>query len=251
MSVSIKDWQDIAESLSSEVKREVAEHYFLEKKFLEESWEAYQKELKEMDKLEEKLLKNICRLVIMLKDDELIDDFREITGLDLKECRIEEIFTSENIKKRLFKELGAPFAFTSKNRFVKLFLKIYKDLQNSVKAYNDKLKDFQNYYQELAKETEAFHKRFDLSAIFNFFSKLSASETADIGETEDKGKIYEELSSKLSVKKPSYPTLIYRVYKEPKPLSEISGELISLAKTAFSRHKKESKEILELADKKD
>jgi hypothetical protein len=42
MMTRIKGWEDIAETLSSEVKREIAEEYFSEKKFLEESWENYQ-----------------------------------------------------------------------------------------------------------------------------------------------------------------------------------------------------------------
>jgi len=251
MMTRIKGWEDIAETLSSEVKREIAEEYFSEKKFLEESWETYQKDIKEMDKLEERLLKNVCRLVIMLRDDELIQEFKKITGFDLKGCYFQQILDSENIKKILFKRLGAPFAFTTKNRFVKLFLEIYKDLQESVKAYNERLKAFQEYYEELVKDTEAFHKRFDISTILGFFSKLSSGEQSEIGEIEDKGQIYEELSSKLKIKKAPPPTAIYTGYGEPRPLRDISGQLIRLAKTAFNRHKREGKELLDLASAKD
>jgi len=251
MMSTIKGWEDIAETLSSEVKREIAEEYFSEKKFLEESWGNYQREIKELDKLEERLLKNVCRLVMMLRDDDLIQEFRKITGFDLKGCYFQQILESENIKKRLFKKLGAPFAFTTKSRFVKLFLEIYKDLQASAKAYNEKLKAFQKYYEELVKDTEAFHKRFDISAILGFFSKLSSGEQSEIGGIEDKGQIYEKLSSKLKIKKATPPTAIYTEYGEPRPLRDISGELIRLAKTAFSRHKREGKELLDLAAAKD
>jgi hypothetical protein len=250
MMTRIKGWEDIAETLSSEVKREIAEEYFSEKKFLEESWEKYQRDIKEMDKLEERLVKNVCRLVIMLRDDDLIEEFKKITGFDLKGCYFQQVLESENIKKILFKKLEAPFAFTTKNKFVKLFLEIYKDLQESVKAYNEKLKAFQEYYEELVKDTEAFHKRFDISAILGFFSKLSSGEQPEIGETEDKGQIYEELSSKLKIKK-APPTTIHTEYGEPRPLRDISGELIRLAKTAFNRHKREGKELLDLASAKD
>ncbi len=90
MMTRIKGWEDIAETLSSEVKREIAEEYFSEKKFLEESWENYQRDIKEMDKLEERLLKNVCRLVMMLRDDELIEEFKKITGFDLKGCYFQQ-----------------------------------------------------------------------------------------------------------------------------------------------------------------
>jgi hypothetical protein len=251
MRTRIKGWEDIAETLSSEVKREIAEEYFSEKKFLEESWENYQRDIKEMDKLEERLLKNVFRLVMMLRDDDLIEEFKKITGFDLKGCYFQQVLESENLKKILFKKLGAPFAFTTKNRFVKLFLEIYKDLQESAKAYDEKLKAFQEYYEELVKDTEAFHKRFDISAILGFFSKLSSGEQPEIGETEDKGQIYEELSSKLKIKKAPPPTAIHTEYVEPRPLRDISGELIRLAKTAFNRHKWEGKELLDLASAKD
>ena len=251
MKRSLSGWEDIAEALSSEVKREIAEEYFSEKRFLEESWEAFKKDIKELDTFEERLLKNVCRLVMMLRDDDLIEEFKRIAGFDLKRCHFQQILESENIKKGLFKKLGVPFAFTTKNRFVKLFLKIFKDLQGSAKAYKEKLKTYQEYYEDLVKETEAFHKRFDISAILGFFSKLSRGDQPEIGETEDKGQIYEELSSKMKIKIPPVPTAMYTEYGEPKPLREISGELIRLAKTAFERHKREGKELLDLATEKD
>jgi hypothetical protein len=49
------------------------------------------------------------------------------------------------------------------------FIEIYKDLQESAKAYNKKLKAFRKYYEELVKDTDVFHKRFDMSAILGFF----------------------------------------------------------------------------------
>jgi len=251
MRTRIKGWEDVAETLSSEVKREIAEEYFSEKKFLEESWENYQRDIKEMDKIEERLLKNVCRLVMMLRDDDLIEEFKKITGFDLKGYYFQQVLESENLKKILFKKLGAPFAFTTKNKFVKLFLEIYKDLQESAKAYEKKLKAFQEYYEELVKDTEAFNKRFDISTILRFFSKLSSSEQPEIGETEDKGQIYEELSCKLKIKKAPPPTDTHTEYGEPRPLRDVSGELIRLAKTAFNRHKREGKELLDLASAKD
>jgi len=204
-----------------------------------------------MDKLEERLVKNVCRLVMMLRDDDLIEEFKNIAGFDLKGCYFQQVLESENIKKILFKKLRAPLAFTTKNRFVKLFLEIYKDLQESAKAYNEKLKAFQKYYEQLVKDTDVFYKRFDISAILSFFSKLSRGEQPEIGETEDKGQIYEELSSKLKIKKAPPPKAIYTEYGEPRPLRDISGELIRLAKTAFDRHKKEGRELLDLATAKD
>ena len=188
---------------------------------------------------------------MMLRDDDLIEEFKKIAGFDLKGCYFQQVLESENIKKILFKKLRAPLAFTTKNRFVKLFLEIYKDLQESAKAYNEKLKAFQKYYEQLVKDTDVFYKRFDISAILSFFSKLSRGEQPEIGETEDKGQIYEELSSKLKIKKAPPPKAIYTEYGEPRPLRDISGELIRLAKTAFDRHKKEGRELLDLATAKD
>jgi len=179
---------------------------------------------------------------MMLRDDDLIEEFKKIAGFDLKGCYFQQVLESENIKKILFKKLRAPLAFTTKNRFVKLFLEIYKDLQESAKAYNEKLKAFQKYYEQLVKDTDVFYKRFDMSAILGFFSKLSSGEQPEIGKTEDKGQIYEELSSKLKIKKAPPPTAIYTEYGEQRPLRDISGDLIRLAKTAFDRHKKEGRE---------
>lgn len=246
----MKPWEDIADVLSTEIKRELAEAYFSEKLALEESWEEYKRELKSLDKLEEALILNACRLMLMLGDEELWDEFEAITNFSLKKCYHPQIIASSYIKKTLFEKLGKkPFAFTSKNRFVKLFLNIYEDLIKAYQAYKKKKDDLENLYEELKKETESFYRRYDLSQILGFFSRLEGA-SLELGPIEEKEKVYEEISSTLKISLPESPAEKTEAYNEPKSLNQISNDLRKLAKSAFEHHQEYAKELLSLAAKK-
>lgn len=101
-------WEDIAEALTGEVKREIAENYFTEKLALEKAWTDFKEEVKAFSKKEEALILNVCRLVIMLEKDELIQEFEKLTQFPLKSCYYPEVLKSSNIRRRLFQRLGAP-----------------------------------------------------------------------------------------------------------------------------------------------
>ncbi|MFN4197172.1 MAG: hypothetical protein ACK4FM_04130 [Caldimicrobium sp.] len=248
----MKPWEDLAEALSTEIKREIAESYFQEKISLEQAWKDFEEKYKELNKREEELILNSCRIMLMLKEEELINEFQEITKFSLKNCYFPEIIESTNIRKRLFEKIkNLPFGFTSKTRFVKLFLQIYEDL---CKAYNKYVKLFQNLEEEyriLLEKTQRFYKRYDLTSILSFFGKLEESTPSDVAITEEKGKVYEELQDKLKIPIPSSPSAIYEKYSEPVVLNKIKYSLIKLGKRAYQLHQEYSKELIKFVSKKD
>jgi len=243
----MKPWEEIAETLSGEIKRELAEAYFNEKVALERTWEDFKKDFKLLSKKEEAFLLNVCRIVTMLQEEPLIEEFEKITGLNLKTCYHPQILESPNIRKRLFAPLkGVPFGLTSKNRFVKLFLKIYENLVKSYQSYLNTLKDFEEEYQVLKEETEKFYRRYDLSSLFGFFESLEG-EASSLTTPEDKDKIYQSLSEKLRLEIPAPPSQSFEVYGEPTPLGQIKSQLVKLAKKAFEGHQNLAREFLKLA----
>ncbi len=244
-------WEDLAEALSSQIKREIAENYFQEKVFLESSWEAYQKNLQNLNKLKEKIELNICRLYLLLEKENLIQEFERITGFPLRKCEILEKLDSKSWKKQIFKGLPKlPFALTTKSRFTKLFLELYRELFKNTQEYLKIWKESKEEYAELIEETKAFSKRFDLPSILNFFSKLSDT-SPEIIPPQEKETLYKELVNSLKIKIPQSPDKLYPLYPLPKDPKEIRSDLIKLAKKVFEVHQILALEILNLVSQKD
>lgn len=245
----MQPWEDIAEALGLEVKKEIADAYFSDKLLLEKDWEEYKEDLKKLAKSEEALLLNACRLLLMLQSKELMDDFEKITNFSLKECFDPQILESINIKRRLFKDLPKPFALTSKSRFVKLFFEIYEDLLRTYKKYLKDLQEMEDRYRDLKNRTTDFHKRYNLGEILGFFKRLSAPE-AELGPIEEREKIYEELRSALKIPIPESPSEKGGQYTAPKDLRDIKSALRNLAKRAYEHHQEKAKELLRIVSEK-
>lgn len=246
----MKPWEEISEVLSGEIKREIAQAYFSEKIALEKTWEEFLKDLKkELSKKEEALILNACRLTFMLKEEDLVKEFEKVTGFSLKSCYTPEVLESSNIKDKLFSSLKKiPFGFTSKSRFVKLFLELYENLYKAYKNYIETLKNFEEEYQVLKEETEKFHRKYDISSILGFFERLEG-EDSSLTPPERRENIYESLEKKLRIKIPEAPSQIFELYKTPLEPKKIKFALIQLAKKAYAHHQNLAKELLKLASK--
>ena len=134
-----KNWEELSESLASEIKREIVENYISEKLFLENEWKNYYTLLDNFRKNQKKVFNNTWRIYFILnKDDALIGNFEKLTSFPLKETCKQSIELYENIygiseeelKQKLFDNIVSPFGFTSKGKFVKLFYNIYKRFYN-------------------------------------------------------------------------------------------------------------------------
>lgn len=244
-------WEDIADALTGEVKREIAENYFNEKVLLEKSWSDFEEKVKNFSKIEEALVLNACRILFMLENNELIQEFERLSHFPLKSCYYPEVLTSSSIRRRLFQKMGGlPFGLTSKSRFTKLLLRLYEDLFKSYKIYIKHLKELEEEYLALKEETQAFYKRFDLPSILDFFSRLTES-ASEIATPQEREKTYEELAKSLKISLPEPPSQRYELYPEPRNPKEITSDLIKLAKRAYDLHQASAKEVLALVSTKD
>lgn len=247
----MKRWEDLAETLSTEIKREIAQSYFQEKIALESIWKEFEDNYKPLCKKEEELILNACRLTLMLKEENLMEEFQRITHFPLKHCYDPQIIESSNIRKRLFEKLkGLPLAFTSRSRFSKLFLKIYEDLFKAYKAYITLLDDLEEEYRALKEETQKFYKKFDLSSILGFFGRLDEKVEMEITTPEEKDKIYEELRERLRISIPEAPSTKFERYAQPVDPAKIRSQLMSLAKEAYRAHQEYAKDLMSLVSKK-
>ncbi len=249
-----KNWEEFSESLALEIKREIIENYLSEKLYLEEEWKNYQNLLDNLKNFQKRIFNNAWRIYFILnKDEALIKEFEDLTSFPLKEsCKkslqlYKEIYElpEEELKKRLFNNIMAPFGLTSKGKFVKLFYNIYKRLYNVLTNYLKEYKKVEKNYQVLKEETQKFHKAFDLSYILGFFEKLEISE-AEIGSIENKSKVIEDLVEKLKIPVPAPPEQNFIKYSLIPIPTKVSSKLSQLAKTSFEKNPENAKKILSL-----
>ncbi|MCS7199133.1 MAG: hypothetical protein N2327_00125 [Caldimicrobium sp.] len=247
----MKSWDEIAEALSREVKKEIAEEYFSQRIALEQGWLEYKDMLQGLTEKEKNLILNAKRLILMLENKDLIEEFEKITHFPLSKFYSPQFSESANLRKTLFKKLEKkPFGFTSKTKFIKLFIEIYQDLIDAYKSYKNALIGAEKFYANLKAETELFYKKHDLSQILAFIGRLE-DKTPDIGAIEAKDKVYQELSSTMKISTFSKPSDLMEAYEEPLKIEKIYTDLKKLAQRAYESHRETSKDILKLVFKKD
>ena len=128
-----KHWDDFLKELETEIKSELARNYYSEKLLMEETWEVFKEDLKDLEKKYEEVVKAGLKIWFLLGSDEIRNEFEKLTGFPLKELfvRAKEIFQKnknwdeKKIQKELFQSETLPFAFTRKGKFDKLLQKAY------------------------------------------------------------------------------------------------------------------------------
>lgn len=249
-----KNWEEFSKNLALEIKKEIVGNYLSEKLYLEEEWKNYQNFLEDLKKHQKRIFNNAWRIYFLLdKDTELIEEFENVTSFPLKDtCKKSiEIFketykvSEEELKKRLFSVIFSPFGFTSKRKFVKLFYSLYKRLYSILLNYLEGYKKAKERYNLLKKETERFHKVFDLSYILDFFKRFEFSEE-QIGGIENRGKIIEELMRKLKIPIPPILESEFIEYVSITPPIQIASKLSRLAQLSFKKNPKNAEEILKI-----
>ncbi len=237
-------FEDLAESLSLEVKREIAERYFTHRKIIEEEIEEYFKTLKEFEKEEEKILREILRLIFILKDEDLIERFGEITGKNIKTYYDEYMLSSSYIRKRLFRELKSR-GLTSKGKFLRLFESTYKRLLEKLPKYQKQLRSLKAWARRLNEDIEEFHREYDLGSIFFFFRALGESRPSELAGPVPEDQIRESLEDRLRFRRVPSPESKFVDLEGLPPWRKVSGDLLRLAKEAYRRHTGEAKKLLE------
>ncbi len=239
-----KNWEDFSEQLEIKIKKEIAENYYGEKVYLEEKWKEYEELLKELKEAKKKLSTEALRLILLLDDSTLLTRLEKETGFPFLECAKNcPLWTkSKECQEELLKELLLPFGFTKKGRFKKVVFKAYKRFYEAFKQYEKKLKETAAWYKLVKKETESFHKNFDISNILNFFSRLDSFSTES---TQDKAKVWEELSQSLKLPIPPSPEENFPLYKPPPEPEKVRSILSKIAGLYFKKHPEEAKKKLE------
>jgi hypothetical protein len=236
-----KKKQTPEEYLVDSVKREIADRYFGARKLIEEDAQAFEAKLKEdIFFLEKWVSFDLVRIYILLRDEELIRRFLQLTGLGEHLFYDPYLTESPTIRARVFKGHTSK-GLTRYRRFRNTVLDCYERLERHLRLYREKLVELEADLETINSEIKQFQEKNDMSTILGFFRSLGA--TTRLGDIEGglESGIAEELDQKLRLE-PLPPLDHYLPVVPPlKPLSSVRKGLEALTKSAYKSQTEEER----------
>ncbi len=227
--------QDIDEMLSFEVKKEIADRYFGFRKLIEEDIEDFDNQvMTAFRRLEQKIGLDLVRLYILLKDEQVIHDFFQITGLKERLFFDPYLAESPTIRKRVFAGIMA-HGLTRKSRFRNMVAETYQALTEHIDDYEENLQKLSDEQQTIAEEINLFYRNNDLSTIMTFLRGLGGSGSYKAGAME--GGLTPQtgagLDKKMHFKAPPPVEELLPTLPKIRPYKEIKKELLKVIDRAF------------------
>jgi hypothetical protein len=224
---------NVEDILAVELKREIAERYFGFRKMIEEDTLDLTEKIKyQLSILEKRISYELIRIYILLKDENLILQFMELTGWEEKLFYDPYITESPTIRRKVFKGIKIR-GLTKAGRFKNLIFDAYDRLVAHVEHYRENLEDIETSRETINEEIELFYRKNDIGNIMGFLRAIDGegNETS-MGVNPDAGSV-ETFAHKMRLEKPppidpeliTIPTLV--------PLSNISKEIKKLADKAY------------------
>ena len=223
--------------MAVELKREIAQRYFGFRKMIEEdTLDLMQKMKYQLSILEKRISFELIRMYILLKDDDLIQNFIELTGW--KERLFYEPYITESgtIRKKVFKGIKIR-GLTRGGRFKNLVFDTYERLVEHVEHYRENLEEIEISRETINEEIELFYRKNDIGNIMGF---LRSIDTVDIGENtmgiNPQAGSADTFENKMRLEAP--PQIDPELIDIPPliPLPNISREFKKLAERAYKLH---------------
>ena len=222
--------------LAFEIKKELADRYFGFRKMIEEDKLDLDEKIKwQTTILETRIAFEVIRIYILLKDEDLIQRFVEISGWQEKLFYDSYIPDSPTIRSRVFKDIKIK-GLTRAGRFSNLILGAYERLVEHVDHYREKLEELHLMHDTIEEEIILFYKKNDINSIMNFFRSLDSAGGSGSMLAKPQEGAEDSLGKKMKVEPPppidelltSVPPLV--------PLPNIRKEFKQLIDQAFKLH---------------
>lgn len=223
------------QNISHEVQKDIADRYFGFRKLIEQDIGDYgDKVLASSARLEQKIGFDMIRLYILLHDQQLIEEFFELAGLEQMIFYDPYLTESETIKKRVFQG-QIPRGLTKKGRFFNMVFDTYHSLSEHIEGYRRTLEELIEEREAIADEIKAFYKKNDLTTIMGFMRSLSDANLYKAGSME--GGLTpltgDQLDQKMKLQPPPpVEDLLPELPRLP-PLPEIKKQLKNIVKRAW------------------
>jgi hypothetical protein len=168
--------EDFAQTLTFEVKKDIAERYFGFRKIIEEDSSAYQKQVIESALLlESKIGFDLLRIYALIQKDSLIQRFYAITKLGDILYFDSYVSASPTIRKELLKNQPV-HGFFRKSRFRNMFFDLYQLLRDHVNDYRSRISSLVEEHEVIEEEIKLFYQKNDISGIMLFLRSLDGDE---------------------------------------------------------------------------
>lgn len=231
---------DIAQFLSYEVKKELADRYFGFRKLIEEDKQSLaQKVWHHTVTMEQNICLDLVRIYILLQDDELIHRFLAVTGLEEKIYYDPYLLESPTIRKKVFEGMKAR-GWTRRGRFIHLVLDAYDILVQHVAKYIDSFGELLADQETIEEEIKLFYRRHDLGNIMGFLRALESSGAEKAVLDAGSGLCgLQGLEDKMRLEPPEPIEKCLPIIPPLVPLHSIRKNLKALARTAYAMQKKD------------
>lgn len=233
---------DIAKVLAYEVKKELADRYFGFRRLIEEDKEALDQRIRQQTlTVEQQICLDLVRIYILLRDEALIQEFCNLTGLRKAMFYDPYVVQSTTIRRRVFEGVRAG-GLTMAARFRNLLLNSYETLVGHVSQYLERFGELLSERETIEEEIRVFYRQNDLSNIMTFLRGLDSSASVG-GNPLEAGPVVVSssggLEEKLRVTPPAAIEKSLPIIPPLVPLRRIRRPLKKLADRAYRLRKQE------------
>ncbi len=234
--------EDLLASLTRQVKEEVVENYFRERRLIEFQVEHLYRQAEQARSISHGAGERLARLSHLMIAPEMRETLREILGPpgdNFWGLRLRDDFKN---RLRLIRVL----ALTRRAKFKKLVVRCYSNLSDWTKKYRTVYEDLCNELAAVNTNIDAFQKNFDLLAIMNLLRNM------DIRNLEQKkilGGNYtaselSELDQSLFIHKIPMGKLVAPQPLDIPEIGQVEDRLGGLAEQIYRKYEKEVRAIL-------
>lgn len=226
----------IDDVIAYEVKKDIAERYFGFRKLIEEDKHDLESKIRQYSFiLEKRITFDLIRIYILLKDEELIDSFLELTGLD-KDLFFDPYFLSSNtIRQRVFEGIKIRGLLRS-GKFKNLLLDCYQRLEFHAAQYMEKIEELKEINETIAEDIEVFYRQNDLGSILGFIRSIGSHGTSGTMEGGMEIGMAQSLEKKMLIPPPLPIEHYLPVLRPLPPHDAMKKELKKLIDRAYKLH---------------
>ncbi len=225
--------------LAYEIKKDIADRYFGFRKLIEEDKQDLEEKINQYSFILEKRISfDLVRLYILLKDEELIMAFLNLTPFDENFYYDRHLMKSEPIRQRVFEGIRVRGLFRA-SKFTNLFSDCYEHLYENTSKYRDCFEELEELNATIAEEIKLFYKKNDLGTILGFLRSLNSHTASSLDGGVEIG-MTEGLEKKMAIDIPLPIEHYLPVISPMSDLDEISQDLKKLIKQAYKLHCEES-----------
>lgn len=221
------------EIMAAELKQEIAGRYFGFRKLIEDDKLDLEQKVREYSFILEKRISfDLIRLYILLRQDELIHQFLELTGLNERLFFDPYLLESPTIAQRVF-ECQRFKGWTRRGRFVRYGLTCYENLAFHIGQYRSKVAELSKMRGDIAEEIKVFYQQNNISAILTFLRALGDEKATGAMQGGVETGLAEGLDHKLRIEPPQPIEQLLPALPALKPLEEVRRALKKLFSAAY------------------